>query len=296
MYSWVNLINSIEYKQLQDLPGECWKDVSDYEGLYQLSNYGRLRSKDRVRLQNHISGKMIEHQYKGKLISIDYSTSKFGCAYLYDVNCKSTLNIYEGVCKLFGQVAADKFFYDTDYIEVLDGEVWADIVDWPNYQVSTAGRVRRLMPSYKIILKPWLVADYYAVRLSNINITRDVHIHRLVAETFIPNLENKLQVNHKDEDKLNNTLCNLEWVTPSENMQHAYHTGLISYDPDIKRIHLAEGNKKLQVGLYCKQLNTYFRSIAQASRELHLSYDKIREASLHGTTLNNYTFERWSES
>lgn len=52
------------------------------------------------------------------------------------------------------------------------------------------------------------------------------HIHRLMAETYIPNPDNKREVNHKDGNKENNFLYNLEWVTSSENRLHAYEIGL----------------------------------------------------------------------
>lgn len=52
--------------------------------------------------------------------------------------------------------------------------------------------------------------------------------HRLVAEAFLPNPNNLPVVNHKDENKLNNQIDNLEWVTYSENIEHAHQTNLIS--------------------------------------------------------------------
>lgn len=76
----------------------------------------------------------------------------------------------------------------------------------------------------------WLGANgYMHVDIQEFGIAKKFAIHRLLAINFIPNLENKRTVNHKDGNKLNNTLSNLEWTTVAENVKHAYDNGLQPY-------------------------------------------------------------------
>lgn len=103
-----------------------------------------------------------------------------------------------------------------------DIEVWAKIEGYPNYEVSSFGNVRRRGR----ILKP-KNRRYLQVHLSLKGVCKGHSIHRLVAEAFIPNPDNKPQVNHIDGNKHNNHVSNLEWVSPSENIQHAIKNGLI---------------------------------------------------------------------
>ena len=124
-------------------------------------------------------------------------------------------------------------------IEPASEEIWKDIVGYEGlYQVSNFGRVKSLdrivytangiRKYHGKILKQILDSQkfYFLVRLSKYGIVRIFQVHRLVAQTFIPNPENKPQVNHIDGNKKNNCLNNLEWNSRSENQQHALKNGL----------------------------------------------------------------------
>ena len=98
-------------------------------------------------------------------------------------------------------------------------EIWRDIDGYKGlYQVSNKGRVKSLYNDSERILKPWINNDgYLNVVLYKNTVAQHRLVHRLVAEVFIPNLYNKPQVNHLDENKLNNCVNNLEWATAKEN-------------------------------------------------------------------------------
>jgi len=86
-------------------------------------------------------------------------------------------------------------------------------------------------------------SGYNCIILTKNNKQYNTFVHRLVALSFISNPENKAEVNHKDGDKLNNSIDNLEWMTTKENAQHSWDTGLKGYWNSNKNGKLSgEGN------------------------------------------------------
>jgi hypothetical protein len=103
-------------------------------------------------------------------------------------------------------------------------ELWQDIKGFNGiYQISNLGRLKsfKKIKTGRILSNKNSNGDYLSVVLKTKKNTRYCRLHVLVAESFISNPDNKPQVNHKDGNKQNNYVDNLEWVTASENIQHA---------------------------------------------------------------------------
>lgn len=99
--------------------------------------------------------------------------------------------------------------------------VWKDITDFKGlYQISNFGQVKSNYTN-KILKNKLHPKGYFYIGLHKNKKKYSKKIHRLVAGAFTPNPEKKPQVNHKDEDKGNNKVDNLEWATQSENIQHS---------------------------------------------------------------------------
>ena len=132
-----------------------------------------------------------------------------------------------------------------------------DIKDYEGlYAITRDGNVW----SYKSkkFLKPMLDKNgYHKVILYKNGKGKNFLIHRLVAKAFIPNPNNLPEVNHKDEDKSNNCVENLEWMSKIDN---------INYGTGIER-----SAKKRSKSVYCEELNRTFKSQVEAAEELGLN-------------------------
>lgn len=115
-------------------------------------------------------------------------------------------------------------------------EIWEKIKDYPNYEISNLGRVKALK-FYSNVHKQYYDRElilkektnrygYKFVSISNELCRKNKSIHRLVAEAFIENPNDYKEVNHKDGNKSNNKVNNLEWCSRRDNVLHSYKLGL----------------------------------------------------------------------
>ena len=141
--------------------------------------------------------------------------------------------------------------------------------------MSNLGRVKSLarniylqkwpMPLPEKILKPFYTKKgYLRIDLHNGTKSRkSVQVHRLVAQAFIDNPENKSQVNHINGIKDDNVVTNLEWCTNAENQIHAYKSGL---QP------MGEHRNVFRKKVRCIELNIVFNSLTAAAKYLNVNY------------------------
>lgn len=180
---------------------EIWKNAVGYESLFEVSNFGRIKSKDRhIVVKNH--GQEYPGIKKGKLLSPGITNKGYR------------------------------------------------VINVPN------GKYKHKL----------------------------VFLHRMIAMTFIPNPNNKPQVNHIDGDKLNNRVDNLEWVTCAENIQHAYKTGLNPGPKPWKGKYGKDHFRSIPVSAYDRAGNLVkeYENLTIAAHDVGMDSPTHISACLHG--------------
>ena len=242
-----NKLNNLKWdKNIKGLDGEIWRDIKGYEGIYQVSDLGRVKSLSR-RLRNSAT----YYISREKFLSCNLQKNKSDNIRVRLTKNKKTSNVRVDMLVLNAfydisdtpviveNIDGDVFNNKLDNlkwyrnIKSLPGEVWRTIEGYSNYMVSNKGRVKSLA---RIIIdkngKKQSLAERLLIQVKRIGYcgvslrsdtgkTKSFSTHRVVAITFIPNLKNKPMVNHIDGDKTNNNVENLEWVDAKENAVHA---------------------------------------------------------------------------
>jgi hypothetical protein len=176
----------------------------------------------------------------------------------------------------------------------MENEVWMNIKGYEGYyQISNLGRVKSLeritirkkgtsLRKGRILKHTKNQQGYELVNLCKNSKVKFKAVHRIVMESFIPNIENKPCVNHINGIKTDNTLNNLEWCTYSENSLHAYRTGLKT----VSEKSIENSRLKCSKKIINTENGDIFSSIKEAAISINMKYKTLTD-KLTGRRFNN---------
>lgn len=283
---------------------EQWTSVPSYEGLYEISTLGRVRSIKRNRLLKPDSRNSVQ-LYKDTVGKGWQLNVLMGCAFLgNDIEDEYRHRV------LFKDGNSSNLSLSNLYVEDtsdLPGEIWKPIVKAKGkhvqqyYQISNLGRVKSIKHAQEWDNYGHVSQKYEPDKILGLTTNSDgyktiwlsttekpdivVQVHRLVAAAFCKNddPEHKIHVNHIDGNPSNNIASNLEWCTRSENVQHAIRTGL------KKTFHrtLRYPVKRLETG-------EIFKSVSDVDRAMCRSLGYCAEAIEHGHICRDVNGQVWT--
>lgn len=244
------------------------------------NTYGNARKKMSIKMRNnqYLSKHVYQYTIDGKFIKEWISIAEAGrVLQIKSFNIVSCLKGRRKTCAGYRWEYAktpqrkrecNKKHIDNKPILDLSGEVWENINGYEGlYKISNCGRVKRLASNNlpELLVSPFIKCGYYTVILKKDKTQKHKQLHRLIAGAFIPNPDNLPYINHKDENKLNNSIENLEWCTPRYNS--TYGSLPAKYKEWSTPVYLYTDNNIL--------INKYL-SIKEAIKKSGYSYTKIR--------------------
>lgn len=170
---------------------------------------------------------------------------------------------------------------------------WRKIEEFPRYSVSDEGQVRNDKTG-RILKAHHDRFGYLQLNLSNAGVKKKKYVHRLAAEAFIPNPDGKPEVNHKDGNKENCAVSNLEWVTPHENRLHMYR--VLGVEPNRPtEEHLDRIHKLCKIAtskpVRCVETGIEYDSMRTAASSTGTTEQKISYAVKNRGTAGGYHWE-----
>ena len=299
---------------------EEWRPLKGYEGLYECSTLGNIRSKDRHivdctgKLQ-HLSSKLMKLSETGVVVL--HTPQGYISRYARSLIAETFLNIPYGesithLDRNYLNNAPSNLIRTRDYY--VNDDEWRDVIGFEGiYQVSKHGQVRSLdrytgqttLKFCKGVLKEHDIDEhgYCVVSLYDAKhgpgYSRMVHV--LVAQAFIdnPDPEHKTQVNHIDGNKENNDISNLEWVTAKENNEHARRTGLwVSTEENAERMryYAKLHNEQRMIAVRCIETGVEYPSYSEAGRAFNCGASEIKNSVDTHKAHRGYHFVRANEA
>lgn len=285
---------------------ELWKPIPNVDSCYQISNLGNIRRHGRWMSRPdwpkggcYLADKLLSGD-KDNTITINKVRVRIDetVAELFISKIQPHQYVIHVDGDIHNNAVTNLRIQDDSYL----GDEWRDIPGFDGvYQVSNTGYVRRLrrhvphrtcghMYAPAMLMKISLDEDGYP----QVGLTKNHHgdnhaVHRLVAEAFIPNPENKPTVNHKNGNKQDNNVNNLEWATVLEQNHHAIKTGL----REGTMLKAREASRKsISKPVRCIETGEVFESGLAAERALGLKQTAVFYSVHHHNRIKQgYTFE-----
>lgn len=306
---------------------EVWKPFPEYEGLYEISNLGRVRSIYRKIIQ--CNGKI--GAVPSKIMKVIANGTSSDYVILHRDNVYYNVMVAPAVANAFLDIPLgtcishkDGNYHNsctsnliTSYELFHSDPNWRDIPGYEGvYQASRFGEIRSVdhfvaskngsvRISRGVVRVPDETKDGY-LQIGLYDKARDGKplgsarmIHVLVAQAWISNPDNKPQVNHIDGNKQNNCVDNLEWVTAKENTAHAIEHGLRerSYCSKEKLAEWAENHNVTQrVSVRCIETQEVFSSYSDAAKRFNTSAIEISKSARTHTVCKGFHFVKADES